>query len=132
MNYATIIIFYVSLAGIITMLLMKRAEVKSGNKSLFSRMGTSTDQAVRLSYQMVRFVISHINVHNGIVALQWIAFHILSVARATYLYLRELAHAHPHSKKVIDMVTGKGDINQNGGASFYLKRISTEGKSAVK
>ncbi len=87
---------------------------------------------MRVSYLTVRFVISHINVHNGIVAVQWIAFHVLSAARSAYLYFRELAHSHPHSKKVIDMVTGKGEISAKGGASFYLKRIGETGKPGVK
>ena len=127
----TTIIFYVSLAGIVGMLFMKHAEIKGGKPSLLSRTGAGADHAVRAGYQTVRFVISHINVHNGIVAVQWVAYHILSMARATYLYVRELAHSHPHSKKVIDMVTGKGEVSAKGGASFYLKRIGEAGKPEV-
>ena len=119
----TTIIFYVSLLGIVMMLMMKRAEAKGGTKSLLSRLGARTDHAVYVSYLTVKFVISHINVHNGIVAVQWTAYHILSWTRAAYLRVRDLAHAHPHSKKVIDMVTGKGEVSAKGGASFYLKRI---------
>jgi hypothetical protein len=126
----TTIIFYVALAGIIGMLMMKRAEVKSGNKSILSRIGAGADHFVRVSHLTFRFVISHINVHNAIVAVQWIAYHILSAVRATYLRIRELAHAHPHSKKVIDMVTGKGEVSAKGGASFYLKRIGDTGAAA--
>jgi hypothetical protein len=130
--YTTIIIFYVALTGIVLMLVMKRAEAKGGNKSLLSRIGASADHAIRASGDGVRFVISHINVHNGIVAVQWVAFHVLSFVRSIYVNIRELAHAHPHSKKVIDMVTGKVELSAKGGASFYLKRIGETGKPGVK
>lgn len=131
MNYATII-FYVSFLGIIGMLWMKRIEVKREKKSILSRIGAPMDTVVSDVYDSVRFVISHINVHNSIVAVQWVAFHVLSAARRSYMRARELAHSHPHSKKVIDMVTGRGELNQNGGASFYLKRIGEEGKTGIK
>ncbi|MEI6057383.1 MAG: hypothetical protein WCQ60_00230 [bacterium] len=130
--YTTIIIFYIALAGIILMLVLKRAEVKSGNTSILARLGAGADTFVRVTYDTGRFVISHINVHNGIVAVQWFAYHALSALRTIYLRASELAHSHPHSRKVIDMVTGRGELTGKGGASFYLKRIGETEKSGVK
>ena len=121
--YSTIIIFYISCAGIVGMLLMKRAELKNSKQFFLSRLAVNTDGIVRRVYENIRYVLSHINVHNGLVLVQWVAFHVISSIRGLLIQIKDLAHSHPHSKKVIDMINGKGDFHQNGGASFYLKRI---------
>lgn len=110
------------------MLTLKYVEIKRNRKSFLSRLADRTDYIFQAVYSKVRFVASHINKHNAIAVVQWVAFHVLSFFRAIYLYVRELAHRHPHSKKVIDMVTGKGEIRPNGAASFYLKQIAEETK----
>jgi len=122
------IIFFISLLGIITMIVLKSIELRSGKKSLFFRMGAGTDHLVYGAYQKIRFVFSHINKHNAVNFLQWIAYHVLSVFHKLFMWVRDKAHRHPHSKKVIDMVKGKIEINQNGGASFFLKKIAEETK----
>jgi hypothetical protein len=126
--YFTIIIFSVALLGIIVMIVSKHFEIKGSKKYVLSRLADRTDYVFQTVYAKVRFIISHINRHNAIAYLQWIAFHILSFFRTLYIHIREAAHRHPHSKKVIDMVTGKIDVNQNGGASFYLKQIAEDAK----
>jgi hypothetical protein len=127
MYFATIT-FSIALLGIIAMIVSKHFEMKGGKKYFLSRMADNTDYVFQTTYAKVRFVLSHINKRNAITLTQWIAFHVLSFFRTIYLRIREAAHRHPHSKKVIDMVTGKIDINQNGGASFYLKQIAEEAK----
>jgi queuine/archaeosine tRNA-ribosyltransferase len=122
------IIFFISLVAIIGMIFLKSAEMKSGKKSLLSRAGGTTDHFFHAAYAKVRFTLSHLNKNNGVNFLQWIAYHILSVFHKLFVYIREKAHRHPHSKKVIDMVTGKGEVNQHGGSSFYLKKIAEETK----
>ena len=126
--YFFIIIFSIAFVAIIVMIVSKHFEMKAGRKYFLSRMADNTDYVFQTTYTRVRFVISHINKRNAIAFVQWIAFHILSFFRSLYLHIREAAHRHPHSKKVIDMVTGKIDVNQNGGASFYLKQIAEEAK----
>jgi hypothetical protein len=110
------------------MLVLKHSEIKSGKKSILSRLGDDTDHIFQTAYAKVRFFISHINKRTFIVLAQWIAFHVLSFFRGIYLRIHAAAHRHPHSKKVIDMVTGKGEVDQNGGTSFYLKQIAEETK----
>jgi hypothetical protein len=127
MYFATIT-FSIALLGIIVMIVSKHFEIKGGKKYVLSRLADRTDHVFQTAYTRTRFVISHINKGNAIASIQWLAFHILSFFRTLYLHIREAAHRHPHSKKVIDMVTGKIDVNQNGGASFYLKQIAEETK----
>jgi len=126
MYFATII-FSIALLGIIAMIVSKHFEIKGGKKYFLLRLADTTDYIFQTTYTKARFVISHINKRNAIAFVQWIAFHILSFFRTLYIHIREAAHRHPHSK-VIDMVTGKIDVNQNGGASFYLKQIAEEAK----
>lgn len=127
----TIIVFLVALLGIIIMIVLKAFELRSGKKSLLSRIGEGTDHIVHAVYDNVKFCVNHINVHNLIVLMQWIAVHVLSSLRSMYIWLYHLAHRHPHSKKVIDMVRGKGEVDSNGGSSFYLKQISRETEEIV-
>jgi len=122
------IIFFISLLGIIAMIVLKSIELRSGTKSLFSRMGAGTDHIVYGAYQKIRYSFSHINKHNAVNFLQWIAYHVLSVFHKLFIWIRDKAHRHPHSKKVIDMVKGKIEVNQNGGSSFFLKKIAEETK----
>lgn len=122
---ASIIFFFVSLAFIITMVVIKSMEIQKGKKYFFSRLAEKTDHLFQKVYTAIKDAISYVNKHNLIALLQIIAYHILSWIRKGYLKVHAKAHAHPHSKKVIDMVKGKGEVHK-GGASFYLKRISEE------
>ena len=129
----TSIIFYLALFGLVGMIWMKYIETKRSKKYVLSRLADKTDHIVYRTYNGIRYVLSHINKHNAIALAQWGAFHVLSFVRRVYLYIHEMAHRHPHTKKVIDMVQGKGGAKPNGGTSFYLKRIGTteEVKSVV-
>ncbi|HEY4478636.1 MAG TPA: hypothetical protein VI775_02235 [Candidatus Paceibacterota bacterium] len=95
-------------------------------KSPLSFMNNKTDNAVHSSYVYIRRLISYINRHSAIALIQWIAYHILSWIRSVYIWIRSIARSYPHSKKVLDMVRGKGTAEKNNGASFYLKKISEE------
>ena len=126
MNTATIY-FLASFAGIIGMITFKSFELKRGKRLWLSLVAERFDHIVHRAYGNVRTFISYFNRRSAIALVQWIAYHILSLIRSVYLWIREKAHAHPPSKKVIDMVRGKGDVTRNGGASFYLKKISEDG-----
>ena len=128
----TIISFYIAFLGIIGMIGMKRSEIRSGKKSWFSRLTDITNDGVYSTYLWIKKMISYINKRSAIALIQWIAYHILSWVRKAYIWIHKKAHAYPHSKKVIDMVRGKGEINKNGGASVYLKRISEEDEEVLK
>jgi hypothetical protein len=124
--YALIAIFYVSFACIAAMLWSKQVEMRTGRQSLVSRLGDDADHVLHRINDDARSVVSYFNKHTFIAFLQWIAAHILSWFRNLYIKLYHMAHRHPHSKKVIDMVRGQGEVNQNGGASFFLKKISDD------
>lgn len=120
--YALIITFYISLLGIIAMLLFKRQELKSGKRSVVSRFGQETDHVFHSVFSSARKAFSYVNKRTFIVIAQWLAFHVLFHVRKVYVEAKDRALANPHSKKVIDAVRGRGEI-QNHGASFYLRRI---------
>lgn len=131
MNIATIS-FYISFAGIVAMISYKAAELNSGRKMFLSRWADKTNHIVHNVYAKVKLYISYINKKSGVALLQWIAYHILSWAREAYILLHRRAHAHPPSKKVIDMVRGRGEVKKNTGASVYLKRIGEFNEDKVQ
>src|SRR3989344_1831823 len=130
-NIATIS-FFASFVGSIGMISVKYFELKTGKKLWFALLVQRHDNMVHKAYSGVRKFFSYFNKHNAILFIQWIIVSILSWIRSFYIWVRAKAHAHPPSKKVIDMVRGKGNIVNNGGASFYLKKISEDGKEIIK
>ncbi len=123
---SSILSFYISLFAIIGMISFKRLELISGKKSWISRLSDKTNHKVRYYYKNLRLFISYINRKSALALVQWIAYHILTWARNAYIWVYHKAHAHAPSKKVIDMVRGRGEVNRNGGSSFYLKSISKD------
>jgi hypothetical protein len=121
-----ILSFYLSFVGILGMLGFKALELRSGKKSWISRLADLTNHIVHDYFDRIKTFISYFNRKSALALVQWIAYHILSWARSLYIWAYKKAHAHGPSKKVIDMVRGKGEVNTNGGASFYLKKISEE------
>ncbi len=120
----SIISFYVSFVGIIGMIGFKAAELRTGKKSWISRLADRTNDRVHVYMASIRTYISYINRRSALALVQWIAYHILSWARNLYIWAYRKAQAHASSRKIIDMVRGKGEVNRNGGSSFYLKSIS--------
>jgi hypothetical protein len=120
--YATIIIFYISLAGIVVMLLLKRREVKLGRANVVSRIGKGSDWFFHTAFSSVKRTVSCFNRKTFIMIIQLVAFHALLPIRKVYVLLKDCALSNPHSRKVIDAVRGRADIKYEG-ASFYLRRI---------
>ena len=106
------------------MVSFKMAELKSGKKSWISRLSEKTNHKVHDFIVSTKTYISYINRKSALALVQWIAYHILTWARNAYIWAYHKAHAHAPSKKVIDMVRGKGEVGRKGGSSFYLKSIS--------
>jgi hypothetical protein len=126
---STIISFYVSLLAIFGMIGFKAIEIRSGKKSWISRIAESTNHIFHNIFDAVKKLISFINKKTAIALIQWIAYYILSWARRVYIWAYRKAHAHGPSKRVIDMVRGKGEVSKNGGTSFYLKSISADSEN---
>ena len=122
----TIVIFYLSFIIMAFMLYMKRLELATGKKYFISNLADKNDYIFHKLHDDIRTIVSYFNKHTLIAFIQWIAAGILLWLRNLYIKLFHLAKKYPHSKKVIDMVRGKGEINSNGGASFFLKKISDE------
>ena len=128
----TIISFYVSILAIFGMIGFKAIEIRSGKRMLISRIADSTNHIFHNMFATVKKLISFLNKKTAIALIQWIAYHVLSWARSTYIWAYKKAHAHGPSKKVIDMVRGRGEVSKNGGTSFYLKSISANDKNEEK
>lgn len=104
----------------------KALELRSGKQSWISRIASLTNHIFHDYFNRIKTFISYFNRKTALALIQLIAYHVLSWAREAYIWAYKKAHSHAPSKKVIDMVRGKGEVNTNGGASFYLKRISEE------
>jgi hypothetical protein len=124
------IVLLVSIVGIVGMLSVKVMELRSGKRSLLSRMGSGTDHLFTDIYHKITKFLSYFNRKTAIALAQWIAYHILAFLRRTYHKIHALAHLHPHTKKVIDMVHGRAEVGNStrGAPSAYLKRVSEESK----
>ncbi len=109
------------------MIYIKSQEVKTGKLSIFSRIFSDTDLFFNKLFESTKRGISYFNKHTFIVVSQWIAFHVLYRIRKVYVDVKHEALLNPHSRKVIDAVRGRGEVRKEG-ASFYLRRISNEGK----
>ncbi len=120
--YSLITIFYISLIGSITMLLLKRHEVKTGRPTLVSRLGRGTDHIFQTVFSAIRRFVSYINKHTFIAIAHWIAFHMLKKTRNVYVEIKHRFISTPHGRKLIDAVRGRGEVKDHG-ASFYLRRI---------
>lgn len=123
--YIEISIFYVSLIGILGMILMKRREFSTGKKSVISRVGSGLDSRFNAIFSLIKRAISYVNRKTFIALVQVVAYHILLRIRRIYVEIKHQALMNPHSRKVIDAVRGRGEI-ETSGASFYLRRISTD------
>ena len=121
--YTLITIFYISLLGIILMLVLKRHEFKTGHPSIVSRIGRGSDHFFHSIFSAVSLSLSYINKHTFVALAHWIAFHILVRIRAIYVELKARFIEHPQGRKMLDTVRGRGEIRKEG-ASFYLRRIS--------
>jgi hypothetical protein len=120
----------VALVLILGMFGIKASELKRGRRSWLSRMGSGTDHFfTNIAHKIARFF-SYFNRRTAIALTQWIAYKILSALRATYHKLHDLAHLHPHTKRVIDMVHGRAEVGngKRGAPSAYLRRVSEESK----
>jgi len=124
--YTLISIFYISLLGMIIMVLFKRHEVKTDKPSLISRLGQGSDHVFHALFGAVGKGISYINKHTFIAVAQWMTFHVLVRVRKVYVEVKHQALANPHGKKMIDAVRGRGEVRDHG-ASFYLRKIAEKG-----
>lgn len=119
----SILSFYISFLGIAGMIGFKALEEKSGKKSFISKLSDLTNHRVHAAQEKLGRFFSYFNRRSALALIELIAYHILSWVRRVYHWLYNKAHSHAPSKKVIDMVRGKVEINKNGGSSFYFKNL---------
>lgn len=118
--YILISIFYISLVGIIAMILLKRRELKTSNSSTDDN---AVEQALSKFFAKVQYSIKLLNKRTFVALVQFITFHVLFRIRKIYVEIKHRTLLNPHGKKMIDAVRGRGEV-KNHGASFYLRRIS--------
>ena len=121
--YTLITLFYISIVGIMVMLLLKRREVKTGHPSIISRLGRGSDNFFHAIFGGFKKFFSYINKHTFVAIAHWMAFHTLKQTRNVYVEMKSRALQNPHGKKMLDAVRGRGEVKDHG-ASFYLRRIS--------
>ncbi len=114
------------------MIYLKYFELKNNKRYFVSSLLGRLDKIVVIFYLNIKRFLSSLNKANAIALIQWIAYHILSWARDTYIWLYKKARSYPPSKMVVDMVRGRGEIKRNGGTSFYLRRIAQSDDDSVK
>ena len=121
--YILISIFYISLIGIISMILIKRAEMKNGELSLADKIESSVEVALSNIYTKIVAYSKLLNRQTFVALVQFLTFHVLLRIRNIYVNIKHRTLQNPHGKRMIDAVRGRGEI-KNHGASFYLRRIS--------
>ena len=124
----TVILFYISFICIVGMIYLKSYEIKNSKRFWYRNFFDKVDIRIRIIIDYTKKFIALINKSNAIALIQWIAYHILSWIREAYIWLHKKARSHPPSKKVMDMVRGKGEVKKNGGVSFFLRRIVEDDK----
>ena len=123
--YTLITIFYVSVLGMVAMVLFKRQEVMTGRQSVVSRVGAGSDHVFQAVFTSARHALSYVNRRTFIMLAHWIAYHVLFNVRRVYVEVKSQALATTHGKKLLDAVRGRGEVKSDG-ASFYLRRISAD------
>jgi hypothetical protein len=120
--YILISIFYISLIGIITMIVLKRKELNS-NISPSSDLAIKIERSLVSVYSNIKRGMGYCNKKTMIALAQYITFHVLFHIRKVYVELKHRTLLNPHGRRMIDAVRGRGEV-KNHGASFYLRRIS--------
>jgi len=121
--YTRIAIFYISLLGMVLMLLLKRHELQSGRPTVVSRLGRGVDHIFHIIFAYIKRIKAFFSRRTFIGIVQWSAYHVLLRIRKIYVDLKHQALSNPHGKKVIDAVRGRAEVKDHG-ASIYLRRIS--------
>lgn len=121
--YILISIFYISLLGIISMILIKRAEMKNGDISLADKIESSVEVTLSKVYARILVFFKLFNRHTFVALAQFMTFHVLLRIRNIYVEIKHRTLQNPHGKRMIDAIRGRGEV-KNHGASFYLRRIS--------
>ncbi len=121
--YILISIFYISLMGIIAMILLKKAEMKNGDDYFTSKIESTVELALSKVYSKILDIIKLFNRRTFIALAQYITYHLLFRIRKIYVEIKYRTLQNPHGKRMIDAIRGRGEV-KNHGASFYLRRIS--------
>ncbi|MGC9605808.1 MAG: hypothetical protein ABSF56_03630 [Minisyncoccia bacterium] len=123
--YTTIAIFYISIAGMAALILLKRRELKTGVPSLVSKMGAGSDHFFQTVFSAVRRDLSYLNRRTAAAIASWAAYHVLLRIRNIYISIKSRFIANPQGKKLLDAVRGRGEVSDHG-VSFYLRRIAAD------
>src|SRR3989344_1500721 len=83
-----IILFYISLLGMIYMIFLKSGEMNSGRRNILSRLGSGADHIFQSAFQSVGQGISYINKHTFIALAHWLAYHVLVRVRNVYVEIK--------------------------------------------
>lgn len=108
-------IFIVAGLGIVALLFHKYFEVYSGKKTFVSNLSDYTNTHVRSGVKVVRSV----NMENAAKIFGWTLAQGIFLLKKMFIYIQNRSH----SKKIVDIVSGKSVEKSTQGASVFLKRI---------
>lgn len=111
----TFIIFIVSGLGIVALIGHKHFEISTGKKTFITHASGYTNAHVNKGAK----VFQSVNMDNATKIVGWIIAYSILILRKLFIYLQNRSY----SKKIVDVVSGKGVEKSTSGASVFLKRI---------
>ncbi|MBP9701837.1 MAG: hypothetical protein KBD47_02550 [Candidatus Pacebacteria bacterium] len=111
----TLIIFIASGLGIVALLGHKYFELTTGKKTFISQASTFADEHVTTSTKVFKMI----NAQNATKIVAWFIAYGILLLRKLFIYIQNRSY----SKKIVDVVSGKGTDKNTSGASVFLKRI---------
>lgn len=111
----TFIIFIVSGLGIVALIGHKHFEISTGKKTFITHASGYTNVHVNKGTKAFQAV----NMENATKIVGWVIAHSILILRKLFIYLQNRSY----SKKIVDVVSGKGVDKNTSGASVFLKRI---------
>ncbi len=110
---------------------LKAVELKTGKPSLLSRSSHRFNHIIHDFFVKVRRWVSYINRRSALLLVQYVVAHSIMAVHGSFLYTKKKVNSNPHTKKYVDMITGKGVIKRKGAVSIYLKQIKEEEEKRV-
>ena len=111
----TLIIFIASGLGIVALLGHKHFELSTGKRTFISHATNYTNSHVTKSVKAAQAV----NMENLTKLVGLVVAHSILLLKKFSIYIQNRSY----SKKIVDVVSGKGAEKNTSGASIFLKRI---------
>ncbi len=116
---------------IVTMFILKRYELREGYDTVLAHVRKAGDYRVKVLSTKINYVKNLLN-HRTLMLLGSSFFKWLSGSfHKLHIIIENKLHKHHHSKKIVDMISGRNISYERGGASFFLKNLKNNGNSRM-